>query len=126
MARAFTKLKRTLRPYLVAAGDEAHLTGRPVMRPMQLEFPDDPAVGHLDRQYLLGPSLLVAPVFSASGEVEYYLPAGRWTNWFTREVVEGGGWRREVHGFDTVPLWVREGAVIPVVDEEGRPGEVRG
>ena len=101
VARAFAKLKRSLRPYLVAAGDEAHRTGRPVMRPMQLEFPDDPAVGHLDRQYLLGPSLLVAPVFSAAGEVEYYLPAGRWTNWFTREVVEGGGWRREVHGFDT-------------------------
>ena len=55
-----------------------------------------------------------------------YLPAGRWTNWFTREVVEGGAWRREVHGFDTVPLWIREGAVVPVVDEDGRAGEVRG
>ncbi len=64
------------------------------MRPMLLEFPDDPAVAYLDRQYLLGPSLLVAPVFSADGEVEYYLPAGRWTNWFTNEVVEGGAWRQ--------------------------------
>lgn len=126
VARAFAKLKASLRPYLVAAGDDAHRTGRPVMRPMQLEFPDDPATAYLDRQYLLGASLLVAPVFSASGEVEYYLPAGRWTNWFTREVVEGGGWRREVHGFDTVPLWIREGAVVAVVDEEGRSGEVRG
>ena len=126
VARAFAKLKASLRPYLVEAGDEAHRTGRPVMRPMQLEFPEDPATGHLDRQYLLGPSLLVAPVFSPSGEVDYYLPAGRWTNWFTREVVEGGGWRREVHGFDTVPLWIREGAVVPVVDEDGRAGEVRG
>ena len=126
VARAFAKLKASLRPYLVAAGDEAHRTGRPVMRPMQLEFPDDPATAYLDRQYLLGPSLLVAPVFSASGEVDYYLPAGRWTNWFTREVVEGGGWRRDTHGFDTVPLWIREGAVVPVVDEDGRAGEVRG
>ena len=126
VARVFAKLKASLRPYLVEAGDEAHRTGRPVMRPMQLEFPEDPATGHLDRQYLLGPSLLVAPVFSPSGEVDYYLPAGRWTNWFTREVVEGGGWRREVHGFDTVPLWIREGAVVPVVDEDGRAGEVRG
>lgn len=126
VARAFAKLKGSLRPYLVAAGDEAHRTGRPVMRPMQLEFPDDPAVGHVDRQYLLGPSLLVAPVFSASGDVEYYLPAGRWTNWFTREVVEGGGWRRESHGFDSVPLWIREGAVVSVVDEDGTLGEVRG
>ena len=71
------------------------------------------------------PSLLVAPVFSADGEVEYYLPAGRWTNWFTHEVVEGGGWRREVHGFDTVPLWVREGAVVPMVGEDGTLGEFR-
>ena len=125
VARAFAKLKRSLRPYLVAAGDEAHRTGRPVMRPMQLEFPDDPAVGHLDRQYLLGPSLLVAPVFSATGEVEYYLPAGRWTNWFTREVAEGGGWRREVHDFDRVPLWVREGAIVPILAEDGSIGELR-
>jgi alpha-D-xyloside xylohydrolase len=123
VARRFAKLKQSLRPYLVAAGLEAHRTGRPIMRPMQLEFPDDPAVAYLDRQYLLGPSLLVAPVFSADGEVEYYLPSGRWTNWFTNEVVEGGGWRREVHGFDTVPLWVREGAVVPIVGEDGSIGE---
>ncbi len=56
----------------------------------------------------------MAPVFSADGDVEYYLPQGRWTNWFTHEVVEGGGWRREVHGFDTLPLWMRGGAAIPL------------
>jgi len=125
VARRFAKLKASLRPYLVAAGEEAHRTGRPMMRPMQLEFPGDPAVAQLDRQYLLGPALLVAPVFSAAGDVEYYLPHGRWTNWFTREVVDGGGWRREVHGFDTLPLWVREGAVVPVVGEDGSTGEFR-
>ena len=125
VARTFVNLKASLRPYLVAAGEEAHRTGRPVMRPMQLEFPADPAVAHLDRQYLLGPSLLVAPVFSAAGDVEYYLPHGRWTNWFTREVVRGGSWRREVHGFDTLPLWVREGAVIPLAGEKGQPAEFR-
>ena len=96
------------------------------MRPMQLAFPSDAAVAYLDRQYLLGPDLLVAPVLSASGEVEYYLPEGRWTNWFTREAVEGGVWRREQHGFDTVPLWIRGGAVVPVVDADGVAGEVRG
>ncbi|MRX44578.1 alpha-xylosidase [Agromyces kandeliae] len=126
VARTFAKLKASLRPYLVAAGEQAHAAGIPIMRPMQLAFPGDPAVAHLDRQYLLGPDLLVAPVFSASGEVEYYLPEGAWTNWFTRETVEGGGWRRERHGFDTVPLWIRGGAEIPVVDEDGAPGVVRG
>ncbi|GAA1055223.1 alpha-xylosidase [Agromyces luteolus] len=126
VARTFAKLKASLRPYLVAAGEEAHRMGTPIMRPMQLAFPGDPAVAYLDRQYLLGPDLLVAPVFSASGDVEYYLPAGTWTNWFTRERVEGGAWRRERHGFDTVPLWIRGGAVVPVVDEDGTPDVVRG
>ncbi|MDF2573716.1 MAG: alpha-glucosidase, partial [Agromyces sp.] len=126
VARTFAKLKAALRPYLVAAGDEAHRTGTPVMRPMPLAFPGDPAVAQLDRQYLLGPDLLVAPVFSAGGDVEYYLPAGRWTNWFTRETVEGGSWRRERHGFDTVPLWIRGGAEISVLDEDGRRETVRG
>lgn len=126
VARTFARLKASLRPYLVVAGEEAHRTGTPVMRPMQLAFPSDPAVAYLDRQYLLGPDLLVAPVFSASGDVEYYLPEGRWTNWFTRETVSGGVWRRERHGFDTVPLWIRGGAVVPIVGSDGAAGKVRG
>jgi alpha-D-xyloside xylohydrolase len=80
VTRRFTKLKLRLMPYLYAAGIEASLRGPPVMRPMQLEFPDDPAVGYLDQQYLLGGDLLVAPVFSPDGSVEVYLPAGTWTN----------------------------------------------
>ena len=61
------------------------------MRPMQLEFPDDPAVAYLDRQYMLGADILVAPVFTPSGDVEFYLPAGSWTNLLTGEEVEGAG-----------------------------------
>ena len=121
VTRIFTKLKLRLMPYLAAAGAEASATGLPVMRPMQLAFPDDPAVGHLDRQYMLGGDLLVAPVFTPSGEVEFYLPAGEWTNYFTGEVVSGGRWLRETHGFDTLPLYVRPGAVIPVGARDDRP-----
>jgi len=121
VTRTFTKLKLRLMPYLAAAGAEASATGLPIMRPMQLAFPDDPAVGHLDRQYMLGGDLLVAPVFTASGEVEFYLPAGEWTNYFTGAVVTGGRWLRETHGFDTLPLYVRPGAVIPVGARDDRP-----
>jgi len=121
VTRRFTHLKHQLMPYLHAAGLEAHRIGTPIMRPMQLAFPGDPAVAYLDRQYLLGPDLLVAPVMSADGEVEFYLPEGRWTDWWTGEVVEGGRWRRETHGFDTVPLYVREGAVLPIGARVDRP-----
>ena len=121
VTRTFTKLKLRLMPYLYAAGLEAHELGTPVMRPMALEFPDDPGAAYLDRQYMLGPDLLVAPVFSASGEVEFYLPSGTWTNYLTGERVEGGHWRKEVHGFLSLPLYMRPGAVIPVGARDDRP-----
>jgi alpha-D-xyloside xylohydrolase len=121
VTRAFTALKLRLMPYLYAAGLEASATGVPVMRPMQLEFAGDPAVDHLDRQYMLGRDLLVAPIFTNDGSVDFYLPAGTWTNWFTGERVEGGVWRHETHGMLTLPLYVREGAAIPVGARADRP-----
>ena len=122
VTRVFTRLKLSLMPYLYQLGLDASATGVPVMRPMVLEFPGDRGAEYLDRQYMLGSSLLVAPVFTESGEVEFYLPAGRWTNWWTGEVVEShGAWRSEVHGFDSVPLYVREGAVLPIGGRVDRP-----
>src|SRR5690625_7803298 len=99
-------------PYLYQAGLEAHETGVPLMRPMQLAFPHDRAVEYLDQQYLLGPDLLVAPVFSAEGDVEYYLPAGRWTNLLTGEVADGGAWRPEAQGVWSVRRWVGDGGAL--------------
>ncbi|MFD8567850.1 alpha-xylosidase [Streptomyces sp. NPDC059639] len=121
VARRFTLLKHRLMPYLYGVATEAHDTGVPVMRPMILEFPDDPTCRTLDRQYMLGPDLLVAPVFSADGDVEYYLPEGTWTHLLTGEHVEGPGWRRETHGFDSLPLYVRPGAVLPMGADDQRP-----
>ncbi|POH64014.1 MULTISPECIES: alpha-xylosidase [Cryobacterium] len=121
VTRVFTKLKLTLMPYLYQVGLEAHRLGAPFMRPMQLEFPGDPAVDYLDRQYLLGADLLVAPVFSEAGDVQYYLPAGTWTNYLTDEVVTGPVWRRETHAFDSIPLWVRGGAVLATGSRDDRP-----
>ena len=121
VTRIFTQLKMRLMPYLFQAGLDATRTGVPLMRPMALEFPDDPAVAYLDRQYMLGGDLLVAPVFTASGEVEFYLPAGTWTSLFTGKSVEGGRWVRETHGFTTLPLYARPGAVLPWGARADRP-----
>ncbi|RKS85687.1 alpha-D-xyloside xylohydrolase [Microbacterium sp. AG790] len=121
VTRRFTHLKMRLMPYLHQLGVDAARTGIPLLRPMALEFPDDPAVAYLDRQYMLGPSLLVAPVMSASGEVEFYLPDGEWTSLLSGEHVTGGRWRRESHGFDTLPLYVRPGAVLAWGAREDRP-----
>jgi alpha-D-xyloside xylohydrolase len=121
VTRRFSHLKLGLMPYLHQVGIEAHETGIPFMRPMQLEFPDDPAVQHLDRQYMLGADLLVAPVLSADGRVEYLLPAGTWTNLLTGEVRAGGGWHREVHDVMSMPIWVRAGTVLATTERVDRP-----
>jgi alpha-D-xyloside xylohydrolase len=111
--REFAKLKNRLMPYVFGCAVDAHRVGVPVMRPMPLEFPDDPACRYLDSQYMLGPSLLVAPVFNEEGVAEYYLPTGRWTDYFTGEVVEGGRWFKRKVDFMTIPLFVRPNTVLP-------------
>ncbi|MEV3952302.1 alpha-xylosidase [Streptomyces halstedii] len=121
VARRFTLLKHRLMPYLYGVAAEAHRTGVPMMRPMLVEFPGDPATRTLDRQYMLGPDLLVAPVFTEDGEVEYYVPEGTWTSLLTGESVTGPAWRHETHGFDSLPVLVRDGAVLPWGADEGRP-----
>lgn len=112
VTRKFIKLKATLMPYLYKVAIEATEKGLPMMRPMLMEFPEDRNCWNVDEQYMLGPSLLVAPVMNAEGTKQVYLPKGNWTNFFTGEVVAGDGWRTEQHGFDSLPLYVREGAVI--------------
>ena len=76
VVREFTKLKLELMPYVYQLGLQPHANGTPVMRSMFVEFPDDPACRTLDRQYMFGPSMLVAPVFTYSGEVSYRFRCG--------------------------------------------------
>ncbi|MGM1017465.1 MAG: alpha-xylosidase [Actinomycetota bacterium] len=121
VTRVFSQLKMRLMPYLFAAAQESAESGTPLMRPMQLAYPDDAGAAYLDRQYMLGADILVAPVFTADGDVEFYLPAGGWTHLLTGERVTGPGWRRETHGFTSLPLYVRDGAVIPWGSRSDRP-----
>src|SRR3712207_4175062 len=95
-------------------------TGIPLMRAMLLEFPDDPTCDYLDRQYMLGESLLVAPVFSRDGAISYYLPAGRWTHFLTGQTVDGPGWMHETHGPMSLPLLARANSIIAVGSNDNR------
>ncbi len=119
--RKFTKLKCSLMPYLYQAAIQAHEKGVPVLRAMFLEFPDDPACDYLDRQYMLGDSLLVAPVFHHDGSVTYYVPAGVWTNLLNGNTVQGPCWRRENCDFMSLPLLVRPNTILPMSNRTDRP-----
>lgn len=121
---SWTALKNRLMPYLYAQGIKAAANGWPLsLRAMCLEFPEDPTAWFLDRQFMVGESLLAAPVFAESGEVEFYLPKGKWTSFFTNETRDGPGWFKEKHGFGSMPLWVRENTVL-VLGKEGVRGAV--
>ena len=119
--RKFVKLKCALMPYLYLQAVKAHEEGIPMMRPMFVEFPGDRACETLDKQYMLGDSLLAAPVFKESGEVEYYLPEGTWVNLLTGKTVTGGRWQKETHDYFSLPLMVRPGSVIAVGANSEKP-----
>ena len=121
VVRFFAQLKASLMPYLYRNAIETSRTGVPMMRSMVLEFTEDRNCAYLASQYMLGDSLLVAPVFRADSIAEYYLPAGRWTSLLTGEVKEGGRWYTEKHGYLSIPLYVREGSIVALGAENDGP-----
>ncbi|MBC1802708.1 alpha-xylosidase [Listeria booriae] len=112
VTRKFTKLKMRLMPYLFKQAVTAHKEGVPVMRPMVLAYTEDPAAATLDRQYMLGENVLVAPIFNDQGQAEFYLPKGKWTNILTEQVYDGGQWVSEHHDYMSLPLLAKENSII--------------
>lgn len=112
VVRYFAQLKASLMPYLYRNAVETSKTGIPMMRSMALEFTEDKNCAYLASQYMLGDSLLVAPVFNEDSMAEYYLPEGTWTNYLTGEEREGGRWYKEKHGYLSIPLYVKEGSIV--------------
>lgn len=114
VCRFFTRLKASLMPYLYSSAYQTSQTGVPMIRSMAMSFEEDRNCRYLDRQYMLGDSLLIAPIFNDHGMASYYLPEGRWFNFLTGQMCMGGVWRQEYHDYLSIPMWVMENSVIPV------------
>ena len=110
--RHFTNLKGRMMPYLFSNAVTTSTTGVPMMRAMALQFADDPACLSLDRQYMLGDSLLVAPIFNEDGIAQYYVPAGTWTDLQTGEEFEGGKFYTTEHDYFSLPLLVKPNTIM--------------
>ena len=119
--KRFVNLKMRLMPYIYSMAVKAHNTGVPIARPMFMEFPDDPGCDNLDRQYMFGDSILVAPVFREDGIVDYYLPEGKWTHLLDGRTLTGGRWIREKYDFMSLPLFARENSIIPMGSNDEKP-----
>jgi alpha-D-xyloside xylohydrolase len=121
VVRSFTKLKCSIMPYLYNISNTASKKGIPVMRAMILEFQNDPSCTYLDKQYMLGDSILVAPIFNEDGEANYYLPKGNWTNFINGKKYEGGRWINETHDYLSVPMMVKGNSLIAIGYENSKP-----
>ena len=121
VVRFFTRLKASLMPYLYKTAIDTSRSGVPTMRSMVLEYTEDKTCHYVDKQYMLGDNLLVAPIFNDQSIAEYYLPKGTWTDFFTGEEKEGAGWITEKHGYLSIPLMVKENSIVVMGAHDDRP-----
>ena len=107
-------LRENLFDYIYSAAVEAHRTGVPMMRALPLAFPGVASVATCDDGYLFGPDLLVAPMHTGGDSRTVRFPSGRWTDFWSAEVVAGPAVREVKAPLDRIPLYLRAGAMIPV------------
>jgi alpha-D-xyloside xylohydrolase len=138
IVRKFAALRYRLFPYIQSAALEARDTGLPVLRALPLVFPDDPSVAAWDHEYMFGPSFLVAPVIRRMEELEHgegrrsrpprmpvYLPPGEWIDYWTGRRHRGPAVIDRAVALDIMPLFVRAGAIIPMMKRAKRIPEGR-
>jgi alpha-glucosidase (family GH31 glycosyl hydrolase) len=115
ICRQYLELRYRLLPYTYTLAWQAHRHGLPLMRPLVLNYPDDPRAWNQSSEYLWGDDLLVAPV-TREGATHWpvYLPAGTWYDFWTHERYDGSRGLTVPAPLDRLPLFVREGAMLPI------------
>jgi alpha-D-xyloside xylohydrolase len=112
----FNELRYQLIPYIYSLAKSTYDNGAPFMRPLWMDFPNDPNVANVGTQYMFGPAFLVAPVTEqGQTQKDVYLPAGSdWYNYWTNEKLAGGRWVKVAAPIEQIPLFVRAGSIIPI------------
>ncbi|HEU5239956.1 MAG TPA: TIM-barrel domain-containing protein [Pyrinomonadaceae bacterium] len=116
--RKYLKLRYQLLPFLYTTLEEAHRTGVPLFRPLVLNYQDDESTYNLDDEFMIGDDLLVAPIVKPDITSRLvYLPKGIWYDYWTNKKFEGGTMIRADAPLETVPMFVRGGAIMPMMPE---------
>jgi len=116
--RKFSTLHMSLFPYRYAAAQQAAKTGMPFMRALVLEYQDDEQARVARNEYMFGPDLLVAPVVDEGTQRVVYLPAGDWIDYWSGAEIAGGNTIVADAAVDSIPLYVKRGAVLPKLPED--------
>ena len=133
ICRKYLDLRYRMLPYLYSAVRECTLTGMPIIRALWLHYADDPKAVARGDEYLWGRDLLVAPVVEQGATTrQVYLPHGAWYDFWTGERLEGGREVSRTVDLETIPLYVRAGAIMPlgpvkqhVYEQSSEPVEIR-
>ena len=120
--KAFNAIRTGLAPYIYSSLCENTKYGTPVIRAMAVEFAGDPAAAAFDSEYMLGSSLLVAPVTTANDNIRIYIPAGIWTDFMTHEKIQGPRYISRKVSPNTVPVFVRPNSIIPTRTPDSNAG----
>ncbi len=115
ICRAYIQLRYQLLPYLYTLFLEAHRQGTPILRPMAWQAPHDSTALAIGDQFMLGPSLLVAPILQQGATARtVYLPAGVWYDFWSGELLHGRSRLVAEAPLDLIPLYVRAGSILPL------------
>jgi len=115
IVRQWWNLRYALIPYLVEQGKQIVNTGLPMIQALIFHHEDDPICWHIDDQYYFGNDFLVAPIMNDQGIRDVYLPAGKWIDFWTGDVLEGNRWIKNIKmPLEHMPVYVKFGARIPV------------
>ncbi len=124
ISRESIELRYRLLPYTYGLFDESSRTGVPVKRAMVVEFQEDEETCGIQDQFMWGPSLLVAPVIEKGAKTRsVYFPEGKWYRFDGASVEQGPGRGEVSAGLDEIPLYVREGSIIPLAPVMNYTGE---
>ena len=122
--RKYLKLRYRLLPFLYTTLEEAHRAGVPLFRPLLLNYQDDESTYNLDDEFMIGDDLLLAPIVKPDVTSRLvYLPKGVWYDYWTNKKYSGGTMIRAEAPLETVPMFVRGGAIIPMASEMNYVGE---
>ncbi|MBS3787126.1 alpha-xylosidase [Candidatus Bipolaricaulota bacterium] len=120
--KKFNELRYRLLPYIYSEAHKAAELGLPLMRPLLLEYPDEPQAYYADLQYLLGRDILVAPVFNREDRREVYLPNELWYDYWEDKEYKGEQSLESEVPLDEIPLFIRAGSIIPLAEVQERIG----
>ncbi len=111
----YTKLRYDLMPYIYSLAGMTHFDDYTIMRPLVMDFTADKAVRNIGDEYMFGPALLVAPVYTyGATSREVYFPAGStWYDFYNGKAVDGGQTLKVAAPYERIPLYVRSGSIIP-------------